>query len=66
MKGVASSIALSALLTLSAAAGQVGACDVWDIFGDFGHVEGSARQVGGTFSIEEKGVRIETTVEVGT
>ncbi len=40
--------------------------DLWDIFGDFGHVEGMAVQSDGGFSLEANSLRVETRVETGT
>ena len=37
--------------------------DLWDIFGDFGHVEGMAVQSDEGFELEAKGLRVETRVE---
>lgn len=39
--------------------------DYWDIFGDFGRVEGMASTAGDLASIEANGIRVETTEKTG-
>ncbi len=39
--------------------------DLWNLFGDFGHVEGMAAETDGRFVLESNGLRVETRVEVG-
>lgn len=46
-------------------ADSVAARDVWDIFGDFGLVEGTATVSDGVLSIESNGLRVETREAAG-
>ncbi len=39
--------------------------DIWDIFGNFGHLDGEAQESGDILSAETGGLHVETTVEVG-
>ena len=51
--------------TLPTLAAHVAAGDLWDIFGDFGRVEGTAEKSGGSVSIEANGLIVETTETAG-
>lgn len=39
--------------------------ELWDIFGDFGRVEGMAEKTGDSLKLESNGLRVETAEEVG-
>ena len=58
-------MAIACVQTSFAADGAVAARDTWNVFGDFGRVEGAAHSSDGGISIEANGLRVETKVETG-